>query len=726
MERVVRAPWVIVLGAAALVGCQDSGAPAESTSEAGGSTGISESSETAATMGGTSGDSGSSESGEDTDSSETTDGETTGGIASGTIVTELSGHAVDSVPLFRRVDNFNDGELVEVAFDPGLHGLAAAECDLYVTAAKDEATWSSDPSLVDVRAAGPQTIVLGTTLADTRFEVSGALSSDAGMGLGVPYDLVLDCDLDGTLGDGDVIDGGTAPGLFRTHDATAPGPMAVSSLEHSGGSFLGQRVFYPTNISELDAVPLVVVTHGWSYTYAFYDYIGEHLASYGYVVMHHEANVQDGGPPGTMTAGANTLENTDYLLANLANIEGGVLDGHIDARRIMFTGHSTGGEAVVRAVTQLREGSFTSEHFGYEDIAIVSSMAPVSWHPRTIVDPGDVNYHQFIAGADDDVSGAPLNSYTQSRSIYERSTGTRQLTTIHGAGHGDLLDCCGELFLDTSAPNLIGREATKVVARGYFLAMAELYLQGNTAGREFFSRPFADYHPSGIGSEVVVTNEYREVGTHVVVLDDFESSGGATEPLSQSSAGTAVSLASSNTAEVLMRDNDGSFAWTGDQPSNGMTHARHEGDAPHALVFDFAPGEAAHYEVALPADIGSLEEGDQVSLRLCQGTRHPETIALSSPMAFTVTVIDADGRRAEVLLDGARSVPQPYARGGNGAGVGWGNEFSSVRVPLVDFLGAEPALDLDQLTAVRIDFGEGFGSPRGRVGLDDVELVRNN
>lgn len=668
-------------------------------------------------------------SGEATDgeaeSGSSSDGETTGGVSDEVVIAQLSGHSLDSSPHFRRVDNFNDSDALEVGLDPAALGLSGVDCDLYVTASKDEAAWGEDPSLADVRVTGPQPVSLGGGLTDSRITVEGELSSDAGMGLGVAYDLVLDCDLDGTLGAGDVLDGGAQPGLYRTHDATAPGPMEVSMLEHSGGSFLGQRVFYPTQIAELDAAPLVVVTHGWSYTYAFYDYIGEHLASYGYVVMHHEANVQDGGPPGTMTAGANTLENTDYLLANLADIGGGVLDGHVDPRRIMFTGHSTGGEAVVRAVTQLRDGSFTSEHFGYDDIAIVSSMAPVSWHPRSVVDPGDVNYHMFIAAADDDVSGAPINSYTQSRSIYERSTGTRQLTTIHGAGHGDLLDCCGELFLDTSAPDLIGREATKVVARGYFLAMAELYLQGNSAGREFFSRPFSDYHPAGIASDVVVTNEYREVGPNVVVLDDFESSGDAADPLAQSSSGTEVRSSLSNAAEVLMRDNDGSFEWTGNQPSNGMTHARHEGDTPHALVFDFSPGEAAHYEVAVPQDAGEFTRHDVVSLRACQGTRHPQTTALAAPLAFAVSVVDAAGREAQVLLDGTRRIPQPYARGGNGAGFGWGNEFSTVRIPLADFLGGNPDIDLGQLAAVRLEFGEAFGSPRGRVGLDDVELVHS-
>jgi len=632
-------------------------------------------------------------------------------------VAELVGHSVDESPHFLTVDNFNDGETIEIGVDPVRFGLEGSECDLWVVASRDDQGWTDDASLDDVREGGPQIVTLDGGLTDNRIAVEGPLSSDAGMGLGVAYDVVLDCNRNGQLDDGDVIDGRDRPGMFRTHDPTQAGPLEVTTIEYSGDTWLGQRTFFPTDIADMDALPLVVVTHGWSYDHTMYDYIGEHLASYGYVVMHHTANVQDGGPPGTVTAGQDTVDNTHYLLDNLDSIGDGVLAGHVDASRIMFTGHSTGGEAVVRAVTLLRTGEFSSPHFAYGDVRVVSSMAPVSWHPRGMVDPGDVAYHQFVAGADSDVSGAPIPSYTQPRSIFERGVGDRLLTYIHGAGHGDLLDCCGELFLDEGAPALIGREATKAVARGYFLALAELYLRDNQAGREYFGRPFLDYRPAGIGGNVRVTTELHE--TTAVVLDDYESG----SELETSSAGTAVSMSVSNPAEVLMRDNDGSFVWSGDQPANGMTHARHEGDDPHALVFDFTTGDEAYLEIEVSDSASDFGEVGFVSLRACQGTRHPETTALAGPLSFEISLRDADGTVATIPLTGAQAVPAPYARTGEGAGVGWGNEFVTIRVRPTDFLGAAPELDLSSIQAVRFDFGAAHGSPRGRLGIDDIELV---
>jgi len=670
------------------------------------------------------GDSGGDDDGSvaDSDEADADDGDSTGddtGDPAGTHRLELAGHTRASHPWFHAVQDFNDDESIEIAIDPArVPELVGATCDAFVVAAKTSAQWQQDGALVDVRPGGPQALTIDGALADTRMQIAAPaeLSSDAGAGLGVGYDVVLDCDRNGTFGPGDVIDGGDAPGLFRTHDTTRAGPLEVAVFDAYVDTFLDQRVFHPAAIDSMGELPLVVVTHGWSYTHTYYDYIGEHLASYGYVVLIHEADVGDGGPSATLTAATTTLANTDYLLANLATLGGGVLDGHLDAHRIMLTGHSTGGEAVVRAVTQLREGSFTSKHFGYDDIRLVSSMAPVSWHPRTMVDPGDVPYHMFVAGADDDVSGAPEAWYTQCISIFERAIGPRQLTYIHGAGHGDLLSCCGELFLDESAPDLIGRDETNRIARGYFLALAELYVRDNAAALEFFSRPFADFHPSGIAPHVVATGEYRGTGT--VVLDDFESE----DALDRSSSGGVVAFDVANAAEVLLQDNDGSFAWTGDQPSNGMTHARHTGDDPHALVFDWSPGEDRFYEQEVAGPLRDFTGHEFLSFRAAQGTRHPETVALAGPVSFTVTLRDEAGTESSIALSELATIPPPYARDGFGAGVGWQNEFVTVRLRLSDFL-VDSALDLAHVEAVRFDFGASFGSSGGRLGLDDLALV---
>ena len=68
-------------------------------------------------------------------------------------------------------------------------------------------------------------------------------------------------------------------------------------------------------------------------------------------------------------------------------------------------------------------------------------------------------------------------------------------------------------------------------------------------------------------------------------------------------------------------------------------------------------------------------------------------------------------------------VEEPYQRTGSGAGVGWSNEFETIRIRLQDFLAEGSPLDLTRVVAVRFEFGAPFASVEGRMGLDDLEIV---
>ena len=68
-------------------------------------------------------------------------------------------------------------------------------------------------------------------------------------------------------------------------------------------------------------------------------------------------------------------------------------------------------------------------------------------------------------------------------------------------------------------------------------------------------------------------------------------------------------------------------------------------------------------------------------------------------------------------------ISEPYQRAGCGVGRGWQNEFELVRIRLADFLNEASGLDLSDVQSVRFDFGASFGSPEGKLGLDDVMVV---
>src|SRR6185295_14912924 len=114
--------------------------------------------------------------------------------------------------------------------------------------------------------------------------------------------------------------------------------------------------------------------------------------------------------------------------------------------------------------------------------------------------------------------------------------------------------------------------------------LVELYTKGNIAALDFFTRTYEDFHPAGIPPHVVIANEYRDADSSGnFTLDDYQSG----SALGLSSSGGAVTSDLSNLAEPLLQDIDGSFVWTGTQPSNGMTRARFADDDPRSAVFDW-------------------------------------------------------------------------------------------------------------------------------------------
>ena len=48
---------------------------------------------------------------------------------------------------------------------------------------------------------------------------------------------------------------------------------------------------------------------------------------------------------------------------------------------------------------------------------------------------------------------------------------------------------------------------------------------------------------------------------------------------------------------------------------------------------------------------------------------------------------------------------------------------NSVRIRLTDFLNNGSGIDLTDIVAVRFDFGAAYGSERGRIGVDDIEIT---
>ena len=256
--------------------------------------------------------------------------------------TELAGVKLDAYPHFTATRALNEGTPLHVGVDTlADFRLRDRRADVYVTEPRSLDQWEADPALRDVRGAPTGVLLRPGGIEANRFLIdAGTLNGTSGTTeVGVGYDVVVDVNRNGVLDSADLLDGGGGEaGFYVMPDLTLDGPYdTVVTLNNQGG-FITQRIFYPANIAQLGSLPLIVISHGNGHDFRWYDHIGHFMASWGYVVISHANNTA----PGIEAASTTTLRNTNNFLARLDVIDGGVLDGHVDRRRLVWIGHSRG------------------------------------------------------------------------------------------------------------------------------------------------------------------------------------------------------------------------------------------------------------------------------------------------------------------------------------------------------------------------------------------------
>src|SRR6185436_10754074 len=309
------------------------------------------------------------------------------------------------------------------------------------------------------------------------------------------------------------------PGLKET------GPYGVTEVFfHGGERFTDEDIYFPTNVASLGALPLIVVSHGNGHNYQWYDHIGYHMASWGYVVMSHSNNTG----PGIETASTSTLKNTELFLGSLGTIAGGALNGHVDGHRIVWIGHSRGGEGVARAYRRLMNHSPLATLYRVEDVKLVSSIAPTDFLGPGVSDMGSAPYHLWTGGADSDVNGCADCNICQTFHMLERADGTRFSISLHGAGHGDFHDDPSSSV--ATGPCLIGRATTHAIMRGYLLPLVQYNLDGNKACLDYLTRQYEEFRATGTpdptaAPQCIVVDMMYVPGPERerLVIDDFQT-----------------------------------------------------------------------------------------------------------------------------------------------------------------------------------------------------------
>jgi len=148
---------------------------------------------------------------------------------------------------------------------------------------------------------------------------------------------------------------------------------------------IGIKIFSQSELT--DKAPLVLITHGFGETYESYDYLAEHLASYGYIVI--SINHEDSDKATLDKEGLKSLTNPelfetrpqdvqfvlDQVLSN--KIDNNLLKNKVDVDKIGIAGHSLGSTTSLQmiglTVDTLNE---KSESFKNSKIKASIAMSP--------------------------------------------------------------------------------------------------------------------------------------------------------------------------------------------------------------------------------------------------------------------------------------------------------------------------------------------------------------
>lgn len=529
---------------------------------------------------------------------------------------------------------------------------------------------------------------------------------------------------------------------------------------------LNARVWYPEGTGPF---PLVLVVHGNHNMKEFsdpgYAWLGELLASKGYILASIDENFLNGGIRGENDARGWVLLKHLEVFRALNDSTGKPLQGKIDMTRIALMGHSRGGEAVAIAGAFNRLPAYpddATQKFNFNfDIKSLVAIAPVDGQYRPAEQPtpvSDYNYLVIHGSHDGDVSNfSGLTQYNRFR--FTRSGPEfKSAIWMHRANHGQWNTVWNNK--DNGSYSVRALQLKALIdgeeQRRFGRVVIGGFLDATLKGMEDYRAIFRDYRSAGDWlPPTMYLTRYADARTQWLATfdEDVDVSSGtapgvriAADSVSTWKESDVTTRSRTNT----FRSNAATIGWN-NTPAAGAdsTVARWPArvsisvpdslrrawnvDARSALLFTIGTTDQKPGARKVPrAPRADSAASDTAKKKPAAKTPKPpakkpekDTIAPD----FSVEVEDGAGRLARVPLSALGAVRMPiesyvYRRKGRDKA-----QFSTLSeqvmqtysAPLSAFTTANPAFDPSSLRTIRLVFD------RKRVGailLDDVGLTR--
>jgi len=524
---------------------------------------------------------------------------------------------------------------------------------------------------------------------------------------------------------------------------------------------LNARVWYPDGDGPF---PLVLVVHGNHNMKDFsdpgYDYLGELLASRGYILASVDENFINGGIRGENDA------RGWFLLKHLEAFEdfnqeaGNPFEGKVDMDNIALIGHSRGGEAVANAaafnrLTYYPDDASLEFSFDYGIKGIIS-IAPVDGQylptgRKVVVE--DVSYLTFHGSHDGDVTSFHgLRIYDRLKFNESDLFNFKSAIYVYRANHGQWNTVWGShdggprsgRSLDLRG--LIDAEDQRRFSEIYVSAFLDVVLKGDKQYLPIFRdhRVIGGWLPSTMYITRFETSGFRPLATFE---EDIDITAG-TEPgvlLKGDSLETwkeeLLGLRSSNrnNTSASQENQAVTIGWnnriSGSDTTRHGPPAKYSVELPrglserwqlsegHTLDFMLGPTNSVPTPRGDPDTASSDEESDG---REEEGVRGSSTGDEAEPeVDLSVELEDAMGRVARVTLSDygpirrpldtwiLRRADQERARFADH----WELILQTYSIPLGDFKAENQGLDLGQLMKIRFVFDRVHA---GEVSIDQI------
>jgi dienelactone hydrolase len=481
---------------------------------------------------------------------------------------------------------------------------------------------------------------------------------------------------------------------------------------------LNGRVWYPDGDGPF---PLVLIVHGNHSMDDFsdpgYDYLGELLASRGFIISSIDENFLNGAGVLESVFGGVRNENDarGYLLLEHLSLwhqwnqtEDHVFQHMVDTDNIALIGHSRGGEAVAiaAAFNGLPAHPDNAElRFGYGfNIKAIIAIAPSDgqYRPRQQGTPlENINYLVLQGVADSDVrSFIGANQYDRV-SFTDEGDYFKAALYVYGANHGQFNTTWGRVDLNASLwflnrGEIMPRNEQETVAEVFISSFLEATMHGQRGYEVLFENPLSgrNWLPTS-----VYLSQYQSSDSQIVC--NFQEDLNLETTTMPGGLLTGVNL----------------ITWREEPLTLGNSCLRHTISV--HLSWNHAEKGVATYSLQFPNGF-PFRESDVLTFALANASNGQE------PIDFTIRIVDKEGQEASLPLSHIMPLPPvlEYRIFKPPLQVTFEDEpaFTTYGFILKDFTIQNNAMDLNNVIEVSFVFDR---TPKGTIFIDDIGFYPN-